>query len=176
MVAAPLGYEEEIAALAGPAIVVTGASSRSGSVASALTRVDTELVVVHDAARPLAQSTVFDEVTSVLVAQAKYDGVIAAAPLADTLKRASPLDLRVSETLNREGLWAVQTPQAFRTGVLRGALTVDEAALEEATDDAALVEAAGALVHVHLVGEPNPKVTSEADLEVAAALLARRAY
>jgi 2-C-methyl-D-erythritol 4-phosphate cytidylyltransferase len=73
-------------------------------------------------------------------------------------------------------LWAVQTPQAFRTPVLRQALAVDDAALEEATDDAVLVEAAGGLVRVHPVGEPNPKVTSSADLEVAAALLADRGY
>jgi 2-C-methyl-D-erythritol 4-phosphate cytidylyltransferase len=176
VIAAPPGHEDEIAALADEAVVVTGAGSRSGSVRSALERVKTDLVVVHDAARPLAPAAMFDEVTTVLGAQPRYDAVIAAAPVADTLKRASTSDLRVRETLEREGLWAVQTPQAFRAAALREGLAVADHVLEEATDDAALVEAAGGRVRVHPADDPNPKVTSSPDLELVSALLAARGY
>ena len=73
--------------------------------------------------------------------------------------------------MDREGVWAIQTPQAFRSEALRGALAVDAASLETATDDAMLVEAAGGSVRLHPVTEPNPKVTSAADLALVEALL-----
>jgi len=171
VIAAPAGFEDELEAVAPEAAVVLGASSRSGSVANALSRVETEIVAVHDAARPLAPPALFDSVVEALAEDLGSDGVIAAAPVQDTLKRASGDRLRVSETLDREGLWAIQTPQAFRSEALRGALAVDAAVLEAATDDAMLVEAAGGSVRLHPVTEPNPKVTSAADLALVEALL-----
>ena len=171
VIAAPAGFEDELEAVAPEAAVVLGASSRSGSVANALSRVETEIVAVHDAARPLAPPALFDSVVEALAEDLGSDGVIAAAPVPDTLKRASGDRLRVSETLDREGLWAIQTPQAFRSEALRGALAVDAAVLEAATDDAMLVEAAGGSVRLHPVTEPNPKVTSAADLALVEALL-----
>jgi 2-C-methyl-D-erythritol 4-phosphate cytidylyltransferase len=171
VIAAPAGFEDELEAVAPEAAVVLGASSRSGSVANALSRVETEIVAVHDAARPLAPPALFDSVVEALAEDLGSDGVIAAAPVPDTLKRASGDRLRVSETLDREGLWAIQTPQAFRSEALRGALAVDAAVLEAATDDATLVEAAGGSVRLHPVTEPNPKITSAADLALVEALL-----
>jgi 2-C-methyl-D-erythritol 4-phosphate cytidylyltransferase len=174
VIAAPVGFEDELEAVARDATVLVGASSRSGSVANALARVETEIVAVHDAARPLAPPALFDAAVEALAEDPECDGVISAAPVSDTLKRASGDRLRVSETVDREGLWAIQTPQAFRTHALRGALTVDAASLEAATDDAMLVEAAGGSVRLHPVTEFNPKVTGAADLALVEALLRGR--
>ena len=95
--------------------------------------------------------------------------MVAAAPVADTLKRA--LAGRVIETVPRSELWAVQTPQAFRTEALREALDTDAESLAGATDDASLIEAAGGVVLVFPWDEPNLKVTTPTDLHVAEALL-----
>ena len=172
VVAAPPGRETDLAAVAGDAVLVAGAASRSGSVANALAAVETEVVVVHDAARPLASPGLFDAVVGALADDPESDGVIAAAPVADTVKRASGDRLVVAETVDRAGLWAVQTPQAFRAERLRAALAVGE--LDSATDDAMLVEAAGGLVRLWPAPEPNPKVTTAADVAVVSALLAAR--
>ena len=170
VVSAPPGYEEAVRAIAGDASVVTGGASRSESVALALELVDTELVAVHDAARPLATSRLFDAVVSEIAGDPECDAIVAAAPVADTLKRA--LAGRVIETVPRTELWAVQTPQAFRAGALRAALDVDRDTLASATDDASLVEASGGVVRVFSWDEPNPKVTTRTDLAIAEALLA----
>jgi len=98
------------------------------------------------------------------------DGAIAAAPVTDTVKEAYP-DGTVMRTLDRSRLWAVQTPQAFRADSLRRALEVDDAALAAATDDAVLVEAAGGTVRVVEAPPENFKVTTEADLARAEAVL-----
>jgi 2-C-methyl-D-erythritol 4-phosphate cytidylyltransferase len=93
--------------------------------------------------------------------------VIAAAPVADTLKQVGEGDV-ILATVDREGLWVAQTPQVFRADVLRAAHDGDVSA---ATDDAALVEARGGRVLVHEVESANLKVTTRADLAVAEALL-----
>ena len=169
VVAAPSGHEEEVRAIAGEASVVAGGESRSESVANALEEVDSELVVVHDAARPLAPPELFDAVLAELASDPECDALVAASPVPDTLKRA--LAGRVIETVPRDELWAVQTPQAFRTEALKGALDADPDALANATDDASLIESAGGLVRVFAWDAPNPKVTTRADLSVAEALL-----
>ena len=93
------------------------------------------------------------------------DGAVPGLPVADTLKRVD--DVRVTATVDRVGLVAVQTPQAFRAAILRAA----HASGGDATDDAALVEAVGGSVVV-VPGDPrNLKVTGPADLMIAAALL-----
>jgi len=81
----------------------------------------------------------------------------------------------VVRTLDRSRLWAIQTPQAFDAETLRRALVADEAVLAAATDDAALVEAAGGSVRVVEAPPENIKVTSEVDLRLAEALLEARA-
>ena len=169
VITAPPGLEDAIGSLAPEAMVVTGGASRSESVALALASVDSELVVVHDAARPLATPALFDAVVAELLADAGCDAVVAAAPVADTLKRA--LAGRVIETVPRSELWAAQTPQVFRTEALRGALDTDAETLAGATDDASLIEAAGGAVRIFPWDEPNLKVTTRVDLALAESLL-----
>ena len=176
VIAAPPGHEAELEALAGEsAIVVAGGASRSQSVANALAAVATDLVVIHDAARPLAPAALFDEVVAALAGDPEAQGVIAAAPLADTLKRAGSDALEVSATVSRAGLWRAQTPQAFRRQALADAHGVAEDQLAAATDDAMLVEATGGTVRLCPFDGPNPKVTTRADLQLAEALLSARA-
>lgn len=169
VITAPPGQEDEVSSLVSGATVVTGGASRSESVALALDEVNTDLVVVHDAARPLATPALFDAVIAELEGDSACDAVVAAAPVADTLKRA--LAGRVIETVPRSELWAVQTPQAFRTEALREALDTDAETLAAATDDASLIEAAGGVVRVFPWDEPNLKVTTSVDLALAEALL-----
>lgn len=154
----------------GPAVqaVVTGGDTRSASVRAGLEAVsdESDIVVVHDAARPLATPELFELVIDAVRAGA--DGAVPALEVADTLKRVD--GDRIVETVAREHLVAVQTPQAFRADILRKA----HASAGEATDDAALVEAAGGTVVV-VAGDPrNLKVTNVADLALASALLEGR--
>ena len=147
------------------AATVPGGPTRSASVRAGLDAVagSAAVVVVHDAARPLAPPALFDAVIGAVRAGA--DAAVPGLPISDTVKRVD--GDHVVETIARDELVAVQTPQAFRTDALRAAHTVSA----EATDDAALVEAAGGRVVV-VPGDPrNLKITTPADLVVAAALL-----
>jgi 2-C-methyl-D-erythritol 4-phosphate cytidylyltransferase len=145
---------------------------RSASVRAALQASAGDPVVVHDAARPLAPPELFTRALAELEAHG-CDGVVAAAPVTDTIKEASE-DRTVTRTLERERLWAVQTPQAFRRAALERALDVDDAVLAAATDDAWLVERAGGTVRVVPGPRENLKVTTALDLRVAELLLAER--
>jgi 2-C-methyl-D-erythritol 4-phosphate cytidylyltransferase len=173
VVAAPAGWEEPVILLAeelaASKIVscVTGGATRAESVRAALADVDeTALVVlVHDAARPLLDDAVVERVLAPLAEG--FDGVVPAVPVSDTVKRVERGV--VLETLEREGLVAAQTPQAFLAPALRRALEGD---LRGATDCASLVERAGGRVAV-VDGDPTLfKVTTSADLERVDALLA----
>jgi len=141
--------------------VVGGGATRSSSVRAGLAAVPgaAEVIVVHDGARPLAGAELFARVVG-----AVRDGADAAVPavdVTDTLRRRS------GGAVDRNGLVAVQTPQAFRASALRRA----HAPEPEATDDASLVEAAGGKV-VIVEGSPaNLKITRPVDLAVAEALL-----
>ena len=170
VVAAPPGWE-------GPAILLAeelGCSKVSACVTGGVTRADSvrlgvadvpqdaAVVVVHDAARPLLDDAVVERVLAPL--SEGWDGAVPALPLADTVKRVD--GVRIVETLPREHLRAVQTPQAFVADVLRGALIGSDW-----TDCAAAVEAAGGNVRV-VDGDPRlEKVTDATDLERLAALL-----
>lgn len=145
--------------------VVAGAGTRSGSVRNGLAAVPAgaDVVVVHDAARPLATPALF--LAAVEAVRAGAAGAVCAVPVTDTVKRAR--DSVVVASLDRTELWAVQTPQAFAAGALRAA----HAHGADATDDAALLEAAGLEVVV-VPGDPrNLKLTGPDDLVVAAALV-----
>ena len=168
----PAGWEQPAALLADElaagkvAAAVAGGSTRAGSVAAGLAQVpdEVELVVVHDAARPLAGPELVDRVLGGL---AQADGAVPGIALADTVKRVS--GARVAETLDRSCLVAVQTPQAFRAAALREAHT-NASGGASAPDCAALVEACGRPVAV-VAGDPrNLKITTPADLALAAAL------
>lgn len=183
VVAAPPGH---IGALGGHDLgVVPGGATRAQSVANALEAVGTAYVAIHDAARPLLTPELVEALVVDLAADPEAAGVIAAAPVTDTIKRAgeSNLQLTTSEVANRHlviertedraRLWRAQTPQVFRTKALREALS---AALrpEEATDESMLVEMAGGTVLIHPVAEQNLKVTTPLDLRVAELLLSER--
>jgi 2-C-methyl-D-erythritol 4-phosphate cytidylyltransferase len=144
--------------------VVAGGATRSASVRAGLDAVRTrdqgvEVVVVHDAARPLASRALYDAVIAAVRAGA--DAALPGLPVVDTIKRVAG-DL-VTATVDRTDLVAVQTPQAFRAGALDDA----HAGGGEATDDAALVEAAGGKVVVVPGEEANRKITVASDLVIA---------
>lgn len=167
--------------------VVDGGATRTQSVSNALAAVETELVAIHDAARPLITPALLEGVVATLVADPEADGAMAATPVTDTIKRASPgpgSDLGVSgppkaamhveATVDRRQLWAAQTPQVFRVEALRQALEADPAQIEAATDEAMLIEAAGGRVLIHPSAPANFKVTTPLDLGLAELLLSAR--
>ena len=145
-------------------VVVAGADTRSGSVRAGLAAVpaDAEVVVVHDAARPLAGPELFRDVVAAVRAGA--DAAVPGVPVVDTLRA------RTGGTVDRDGLVAVQTPQAFLAAPLRAAHTGGA----EASDDASLVEAGGGKVVVVNGSPSNLKITRPDDLVVAEALLRGR--
>ena len=144
---------------------VTGGETRSDSVRAGLGEVpaDALVVLVHDAARPLLSDEVVERVLAPL--SEGWDGAVPGLPVGDTLKRVGP-DGGVQETVSRDGLWAVQTPQAFAADAFAPCPCSNS--LLQATDCAGLVEAAGGRIKV-VEGDPRLlKVTSEADLETVA--------
>jgi 2-C-methyl-D-erythritol 4-phosphate cytidylyltransferase len=172
VIVAPPGWEEPSILLAEELACtkvvscVAGGESRAESVRAGVAEVDdaATVIVVHDAARPVLADEVLERVLTAL--NEGWDGAVPALPLADTVKRVR--DREVVETLPREELAAVQTPQAFLAPVLRQAVAGD---LVGATDCAALVEARGG--HITTVrGDPRLlKVTDAADLELVAGWL-----
>ncbi|MBD3366994.1 MAG: 2-C-methyl-D-erythritol 4-phosphate cytidylyltransferase [Candidatus Eisenbacteria bacterium] len=142
-------------------LVVPGGKRRQDSVRKGLAALsdDVEVVLVHDAARPFVPG---DVVERVLGAAQACGAAVPAVPVADTIKRVE--GERVLATLDRGVLRATQTPQGFRAEVLR---TAYEAADEDVTDDAQVLELAGEDVAV-VEGDPgNTKVTTGLDLELA---------
>jgi 2-C-methyl-D-erythritol 4-phosphate cytidylyltransferase len=171
---APPGWEEPAILLAEELgcgkvhACVAGGETRTDSVRAGLVEVpaDALVVLVHDAARPLLPAEVVERVLAPL--SDGWDGAVPGLQVADTLKRAGD-DGGIVETLPRDSLWAVQTPQAFLAGALRRAYAV---AAGTATDCAALVEAAGGRVKV-VEGDPQlAKVTTADDLARIASWLA----
>lgn len=149
--------------------IVAGGERRQDSVGAGLAALPAgiEVVVIHDGARPLAQSELFDRCA---VAAAEHGAAIAATPVADTLKRV--VEGVITGTVDRAGLWAAQTPQAFRLQTLRRALAVSSG--ETVTDEARLCETAGVPVSVVPSSLANLKVTHAEDIPVADALLRNR--
>ncbi|MBV8980173.1 MAG: 2-C-methyl-D-erythritol 4-phosphate cytidylyltransferase [Acidimicrobiia bacterium] len=150
---------------AGVDAIVAGAETRAGSVRAGLAAVphEAEIVVVHDAARPLASAALFRQVVDAVRDGA--DGAVPGVKLADTVKVVD--DGAVARTLDRDPLVAVQTPQAFLAAALRNAHEPGA----EGTDDASLVEAIGGRVVVVPGEEANAKITTRHDLLVARALI-----
>ena len=171
VVAGPTEAQEAEAALAGlPCLpAVQGGATRQASVRAGLEALAAEppdIVLVHDAARPFVPA---GTVPALLKALEACPGAIPAQPVSDTLKAGE--DGRVQRTVPRAGLYRAQTPQAFRFTVL---LDAHRAAREEATDDAALLEAAGLPVALLPGSESNLKVTYPEDLARAEASLLPR--
>jgi 2-C-methyl-D-erythritol 4-phosphate cytidylyltransferase len=172
VVAAPPEWEEPSILLAEELVaskvsaVVTGGETRAESVRAALEEVpvDALVVLVHDAARPLVDDAVIERVLGGLAEG--HHGVVPGLPIADTVKRVE--GGTVVETLDRDEIVAVQTPQAFLADCLRAACSGD---LAGATDCASLVERTGGRVGV-VPGDPRlVKVTSREDLALVASLL-----
>jgi 2-C-methyl-D-erythritol 4-phosphate cytidylyltransferase len=187
VVAVPTGDHQ----LAGDRVrTVAGGATRAESVANALATVETALVAVHDAARPLLTPELLEDLVGRLDADSAAAGVIAATPVTDTIKRAAPPQNLprgsffaqeakkepqvVERTLDRGQLWAAQTPQVFRTDALRSAVAVEPEVRDAATDEAMLVERAGGKVLIHPTGPENLKVTTPLDLQLAELLLQAR--
>jgi 2-C-methyl-D-erythritol 4-phosphate cytidylyltransferase len=173
VVALPL---EALDAVPEGACAVAGGAVRSQSVREALRASGGgDPVVVHDAARPLAPPTLFEQALAQLE-RSGVDAVIAAAPVSDTIKEVGDDGRTVARTLDRLRLWAVQTPQVFRREALeRALLAADDELLAAATDDAWLVERAGGTVQVVPSTPANLKVTTRTDLRLAELLLAEGA-
>jgi 2-C-methyl-D-erythritol 4-phosphate cytidylyltransferase len=150
-------------------IEAVGGEQRSLSVRNALRAAVGDPVLVHDAARPLLTPELVEDVLAGLY---DADAAVAAAPVTDTIKQARGGE--VVRTLDRSGLWAIQTPQAFRRDVLERALDQPQDVVAAATDDASLVEALGGTVRIVEAPRENLKVTTALDLRVAELLLRER--
>jgi 2-C-methyl-D-erythritol 4-phosphate cytidylyltransferase len=151
----------------GADVVVEGGATRTQSVCRGVAAVPetAEVIVVHDAARPLASEDLFRAVIAAVTTDGA-GGAVPGVPVSDTIKVVDGSQ-RVTATLDRAALVAVQTPQAFDAVLLRRA----HANGTEATDDAALVEALGATVRVVPGDARNLKITTPADLDTAEHLL-----
>lgn len=151
-----------------PVEITHGGPSRTASVASGIARVpeNADIIVVHDAARPLAPP---DLAARAIDALSAADGAVCATPLTDTLKRVEGDE--VLGTIGREQLWLAQTPQAFRAEVLRSAHAAPSI---EATDDASLVEGLGCRVVIVPGDGSNMKVTTATDFAIAEMIMENR--
>ncbi|HUR92718.1 MAG TPA: 2-C-methyl-D-erythritol 4-phosphate cytidylyltransferase [Gemmatimonadaceae bacterium] len=149
-------------------LISTGGRERSDSVANGIEDLpaECEIIVVHDAARPLVPASVIE---SVIAEARRGNGAVPALPLADTLKRVASAG-GITETVSRDGLWRAQTPQAFPRDMIERAYTHARANAIKATDDAALCELLGMPVVVVPGSERALKITDEADFARAEAL------
>jgi 2-C-methyl-D-erythritol 4-phosphate cytidylyltransferase/2-C-methyl-D-erythritol 2,4-cyclodiphosphate synthase len=159
-----------------PVRLVVGGARRQDSVARAFNAAaaESQVIVVHDAARPLVSA---DLITRTIEAAVENGAAVAAVAARDTVKRArrdeagEPI---VSETLPRETIFLAQTPQAFQRHVLQAALAAGERHGVDATDEAALAELAGHRVRVVVGDASNIKITTPDDLVLAEAIVASR--
>ena len=164
MLVVPSDVADAGAPMHGADALVAGGDTRADSVRRGLAAVPAEadVVLVHDAARPLAGPEVFASVIAAVVEEGA-DGAVPGLPVRDTIKEVDDAH-NVTATLDRKALVAVQTPQGFRADVLRRA---HEQGKTDATDDAVLVEALGGRVRV-VPGDPgNLKITTTEDLRDA---------
>lgn len=155
--------------LTGRVEVLAGGFERQDSVSNALMRVraDQEIVLVHDGVRPCLSEALIEKV----VAAAAADGAaVVGVPVKDTLKAVTP-EGWIAGTVPREGLWAAQTPQAFRREILRTAFERAAAEGFYGTDEAVLVERIGIPVRMIRGADQNIKVTTQADLLYAEVVL-----
>lgn len=156
-----------------PATVVVGGATRQASAANALRALSASCdhVLVHDGARPLVRA---DDVRSAMRAVRAGCGAVLAARAVDTIKLVEPSTMRVVETLDRQRLWAAQTPQLATVDDLRRAHAAARSSGFEATDDVALLERVGIDVVVVPATSENFKVTHPEDLMRAETLLRER--
>ncbi len=148
--------------------VVEGGARRQDSVLNALRKLNgSDIVLVHDGARPFVDESVIERAVSTA---SKSAAATAAVPVKDTIKVAYP-DMTVSDTPARDSLWAAQTPQAFAYDLIMEAHSLVD---HDVTDDAAMIEAIGHPVHLFMGSYDNIKVTTPEDLHIAEAILRSR--
>jgi len=151
--------------------IINGGETRTESVLAALNEVsdDTNLIAIHDGARPLVTSELID----FAIAEAgKFGAVTLGVPVKDTIKRVSA-DQIIAETLERDELYHIQTPQIFRANIIREAYERAENMGIDATDDCGLVEAIGIGIRVVDGDYRNIKITTPEDLAIGESLLWR---
>ncbi len=150
--------------------VVPGGKQRQDSVRNGLAVLPkgVQIVLIHDGARP---AVLAETINATIRAAKQHGAVIAAVPVKDTIKRLANNTSRISETVDRHGLWAAQTPQTFTAALIKKAY---EQLKQDVTDDAAAVEQFGIPVEVVMGSYSNLKVTTPDDLPVMAAILKGR--
>ena len=151
--------------------IVNGGKERQESVYRGLKQLscEREIVLIHDGARPFIES---DQIAQVTKAAVHHGAAVLAVPVKDTIKREK--EMKVTETVDRSSLWAVQTPQAFRLSLIKKAPAYAQERGITATDDASLVEQLGDPVAIVPGDEHNIKLTTPHDLLVARAILKKR--
>ena len=152
--------------------VVGGAEKRYLSVRNGFcaTPPDSDMVLIHDAARPFVDN---DTIKRVIEQCSRTGASICAVPVTDTLKRAQEPGSFVSETVPREKLWRAQTPQVFRREILEEIYRSDRIGELDATDESALVEARGIHVGMVMGSNLNMKITTAADFEIAELIVSK---
>jgi 2-C-methyl-D-erythritol 4-phosphate cytidylyltransferase len=154
--------------------VVAGGENRARSVRNALAALSpgVDTVAIHDGARPLFPPELLD--TGLRELTADYDGVVFGVPVIDTVKEADPDSHLIISTPDRSRLWSAQTPQIFRRRIIEKAFEAPREIIDQATDDASLVERAGGRVKMVTGSRENIKITEPLDLLTAAEIFKRR--
>lgn len=169
------GAREDFVKLAGqlqptkPFQLILGGAQRQDSVGNGIAAVhaDCDFIAIHDGARPCVSPGI---ISATLAAARDTGAAVAGAPVADTLKRANDNGC-IQANMDRDGLWAVHTPQVFRAEIIRRAMAAVAKQGVIITDDTAACELIGQPVALVAGDGPNPKVTTAADLPLIAALL-----
>ena len=169
-------FESAVGVLAAAVKTVTGGETRAQSVRNGLQYIadnypTTDWALVHDAARPCLSVSRLDKFLEQGLASA--DGAILAVPVGDTLKRSGEAQ-EIVATVDRDGLWAAQTPQLFRVGALAEAIDAAQQAGCDLTDEASAMEFVGVRPLLVMGSSANIKITHSSDLAIAEALLARK--
>ena len=169
-------FESAVGLLAANVNTVTGGETRAQSVRNGLRFIadnysNTDWVIVHDAARPCLSASRLEKFLE--QGLESVHGAILAVPVGDTLKRAGDSQ-EIVATVDRSGLWAAQTPQLFRVGVLADAIDVAQEAGCKLTDEASAMEFVGIKPLLVMGSSANIKITHSSDLAIAEALLARK--
>lgn len=154
--------------------VIAGGATRQESVAKAFrwafSKMTTDFVAIHDAARPLITC---GEIKKAIADAAKYGTAICASVCPDTVKRAGKGGF-VSESIDRNGLYLIGTPQIFSTDIYMTSLALSERDGYEATDDSSLVEYAGFKLRISVTSRNNIKITYPGDAELAEMIIKSR--
>ena len=169
-------FESSVGNLANVVETVAGGDTRAQSVRNGLQHVkdnhpECNWVLVHDAARPCLSPVSLERLLDQGLPSA--DGAILAMPVGDTLKRAGD-DRGIAETVDRQGMWAAQTPQLFQTDALANAIDAAQKDGRRLTDEASAMEFVGAKPKLVMGSAANIKITHPSDLAIAEALMGRK--